>query len=57
MVLITDGYVGRVKAKDLTDLKVSLFVGHYALYGAASINDLAPVARHIEALPALPGVS
>ena len=57
VVLITDGYVGAVSADTLQALKVSLYVGHYALYGDASVNDLAAVSRHVEVLPSLPGVS
>jgi hypothetical protein len=51
VVLITDGYVGEVDPAELERLRVSLYVGHYALYGAASVSDLARVARHVEELP------
>lgn len=57
VLLLTDGYVGAVRKKTLERLRVSLYVGHYALYGASSLNDLAKVARHVETLPALPGVA
>jgi hypothetical protein len=55
IVLLTDGYVGTVDPAELQRLRVSLFVGHYAVYGAQSAHGLAKVARHIEVLPALPG--
>ena len=55
VVLLTDGYVGTVDPDELQRLRVSLFVGHYAAYGAQSAHDLAKVARHIEVLPTLPG--
>jgi hypothetical protein len=54
VVLITDGYVGPVDPARLQPLGVALYVGHYAVYGDRSLNDLDAVARHVEPLPALP---
>lgn len=55
VVVLTDGYVGSVDPAELQRLRVSLFVGHYAVYGERLSQDLAKVARHIEVLPTLPG--
>ncbi len=54
-VLITDGYVGAVAPDAFTSLGTALYVGLYRPLGAASHNDLAPAARHVELLPDLGG--
>ena len=53
VVLITDGDVGTVEPTELQRLRVSLFVGHYPVYGEQSAHQLAQVARHVEVLPTL----
>jgi predicted metal-dependent peptidase len=53
VVLITDGAVGTVETTELQRLRVSLFVGHYPVYGEQPAHQLAQVARHVEVLPTL----
>lgn len=54
VVLLTDGYVGSVDPGVLELLHVSLYVGHYPIFGPQSLNDLKGVATFVEVLPVLP---